>query len=95
MDCSPAFGALCAFSFSRQCSLTLDFFGGVCTLVLVRTVRVTGGIGGVGVQVWVRAEAVRGVGEQGGCNWPGGMVRHRTPVSSRTSCDIIVEHSCV
>ena len=25
------------------------------------------------------------------CNWPGGMVRHRTPVSSRTSYDIIVE----
>ena len=30
-----------------------------------------------------------------GCNQPGGMVRHRTPVSSRTGCDIIVEHSCV
>ena len=29
------------------------------------------------------------------CKRPGGMVRHRTPVSSRTGCDIIVEHSCV
>ena len=26
------------------------------------------------------------------CNWPGGMVRHCTPISSRTGYDIIVEH---
>ena len=26
------------------------------------------------------------------CNQPGGMVRHRTPVSSGTSCAVIVEH---
>ena len=26
------------------------------------------------------------------CNRPGGMVRHRTPVSSRTSYDVILEH---
>ena len=26
------------------------------------------------------------------CNWPGGMVRHRTPISSRTGCAVIVEH---
>ena len=25
------------------------------------------------------------------CNWPGGMVRHRTPISSRTGCAVIVE----
>ena len=30
-----------------------------------------------------------------GCNWPGGMVRHCTPISSRTGYDIIVEHSSV
>ena len=26
------------------------------------------------------------------CNWPGGMVRHHTPISSRTGCAVIVEH---
>ena len=29
------------------------------------------------------------------CNWPGGMVRHHTPISSRTGYDIIVERSSV
>ena len=29
------------------------------------------------------------------CNWPGGMVKHCTPVSSRTGCDVIVEHPYV
>ena len=33
------------------------------------------------------------LGVQNPYNWPGGMVKHRTPVSSRTGCDVIVEHS--